>query len=80
MIYLFFGHFNKQFGSVSFLDLYLIHWPDAQVPGKSNREVRAETWSAMEELYEKGDIIIKPVLEKGIMVCFGIRRLIVRHI
>uniref|UniRef100_A0A8C5JS37 NADP-dependent oxidoreductase domain-containing protein n=2 Tax=Passerellidae TaxID=1729112 RepID=A0A8C5JS37_JUNHY len=35
-------------------DLYLIHWPDAQVPGKSNREVRAETWRAMEELYEKG--------------------------
>ncbi|RLW05684.1 hypothetical protein DV515_00004974, partial [Chloebia gouldiae] len=35
--------------------LYLIHWPDAQVPGKSNREVRAETWRAMEELYEKGD-------------------------
>ncbi|XP_037999642.1 uncharacterized oxidoreductase ZK1290.5-like [Motacilla alba alba] len=39
---------------VEYLDLYLIHWPDAQVPGKSNREVRAETWSAMEELYEKG--------------------------
>lgn len=54
-----FGHFNKQSGSVSFLDLYLIHWPDAQVPGKSNREVRAETWRAMEELYEKGDLITK---------------------
>ncbi|CAN8217681.1 unnamed protein product [Coccothraustes coccothraustes] len=39
---------------VEYLDLYLIHWPDAQVPGKSNREVRAETWRAMEELYEKG--------------------------
>ncbi|KAM9008362.1 putative oxidoreductase ZK1290.5 isoform 2-T2 [Ara ararauna] len=39
---------------VEYLDLFLIHWPDAQVPGKSNREVRAETWRAMEELYEKG--------------------------
>nr|XP_021152651.1 uncharacterized oxidoreductase ZK1290.5 [Columba livia] len=38
---------------VEYLDLYLIHWPDAHVPGKSNREVRAETWGAMEELYEK---------------------------
>uniref|UniRef100_A0A8C4XRF9 NADP-dependent oxidoreductase domain-containing protein n=1 Tax=Falco tinnunculus TaxID=100819 RepID=A0A8C4XRF9_FALTI len=39
---------------VEYLDLYLIHWPDTHVPGKSNREVRAETWGAMEELYEKG--------------------------
>ncbi|XP_067394463.1 glyoxal reductase-like isoform X2 [Emydura macquarii macquarii] len=39
---------------VQYLDLYLVHWPDAQVPGKSNREVRAETWRAMEDLYEKG--------------------------
>ncbi|KFV86875.1 putative oxidoreductase ZK1290.5, partial [Struthio camelus australis] len=41
---------------VEYLDLYLIHWPDARVPGKSNREVRAETWRAMEELYEKGGL------------------------
>ncbi|XP_053928883.1 sphingosine 1-phosphate receptor 1 isoform X4 [Cuculus canorus] len=39
---------------VEYLDLYLIHWPGANIPGKSNREVRAETWRAMEELYEKG--------------------------
>ncbi|XP_074688740.1 glyoxal reductase-like isoform X1 [Strix aluco] len=39
---------------VDYLDLYLIHWPDAHILGKSNREVRAETWRAMEELYEKG--------------------------
>ncbi|XP_054837498.1 uncharacterized oxidoreductase ZK1290.5-like isoform X2 [Eublepharis macularius] len=39
---------------VEYLDLFLVHWPDAHVPGKSNREVRAETWTAMEELYEKG--------------------------
>ncbi|KGL75846.1 putative oxidoreductase ZK1290.5, partial [Tinamus guttatus] len=39
---------------VEYLDLYLIHWPGAHVPDKSNREVRAETWRAMEELYEEG--------------------------
>ncbi|XP_029473925.1 uncharacterized oxidoreductase ZK1290.5-like isoform X2 [Rhinatrema bivittatum] len=39
---------------VEYLDLYLIHWPDGRIPGKSCREVRAETWGAMEELYEKG--------------------------
>ncbi|XP_051656679.1 uncharacterized oxidoreductase ZK1290.5-like isoform X5 [Manacus candei] len=39
---------------IEYLDLYLMHWPDAHVLGKSNREVRAETWRAMEELYEKG--------------------------
>uniref|UniRef100_A0A7M4F7N8 Prostaglandin F synthase-like n=1 Tax=Crocodylus porosus TaxID=8502 RepID=A0A7M4F7N8_CROPO len=39
---------------VEYLDLYLVHWPDAQVPGKSSREVRAETWRAMEELYATG--------------------------
>ncbi|XP_075473101.1 putative oxidoreductase YtbE isoform X6 [Ascaphus truei] len=35
-------------------DLYLMHWPDALVPGQSPREVRAETWRALENLYEKG--------------------------
>nr|XP_020644378.1 uncharacterized protein LOC110076521 isoform X1 [Pogona vitticeps]XP_020644382.1 uncharacterized protein LOC110076521 isoform X4 [Pogona vitticeps] len=39
---------------VEYLDLYLMHWPDAHIPGKSSREVRAETWKAMEELYDKG--------------------------
>ncbi|KAJ8011180.1 hypothetical protein DPEC_G00055490 [Dallia pectoralis] len=39
---------------VEYLDLYLIHWPDANVPGRSNREVRAETWRALEELYDEG--------------------------
>lgn len=80
LIYLFFGHFNKQSGSVSFLDLYLIHWPDAQVPSKCNREVRAETWRAMEELYEKGDTITEPTLEEGIIECCGIGKLIVRDV
>ncbi|KAK1163949.1 putative oxidoreductase ZK1290.5 [Acipenser oxyrinchus oxyrinchus] len=36
------------------LDLYLMHWPDCRSPGKSNREMRAETWRALEELYDEG--------------------------
>ncbi|KAJ8371973.1 hypothetical protein AAFF_G00297950 [Aldrovandia affinis] len=39
---------------VEYLDLYLMHWPDCTVPGRSNREVRAETWRALEELYDEG--------------------------
>nr|XP_060630000.1 uncharacterized oxidoreductase ZK1290.5-like isoform X1 [Anolis sagrei ordinatus] len=39
---------------VEYLDLYLVHWPDAHFPGKSSRDIRAETWRAMEELYETG--------------------------
>ncbi|NP_001376348.2 uncharacterized protein LOC119771270 isoform 1 [Gallus gallus] len=40
--------------SVLGLDLYPIHWLDTHVPGKRNQEFRAETWRAMEKLYEKG--------------------------
>ncbi|XP_069088285.1 uncharacterized oxidoreductase ZK1290.5-like isoform X2 [Pleurodeles waltl] len=39
---------------VDYIDLYLMHWPDAQIPGKSSREARAETWRALEELYDNG--------------------------
>uniref|UniRef100_A0A9J8AM14 Zgc:110366 n=1 Tax=Cyprinus carpio carpio TaxID=630221 RepID=A0A9J8AM14_CYPCA len=39
---------------VDYLDLYLMHWPDCMVPGVSSREVRAETWRALEELYDEG--------------------------
>lgn len=35
-------------------DLFLMHWPGSMRPGCSNREVRAETWRALEELYEEG--------------------------
>ncbi|XP_063283405.1 glyoxal reductase-like [Pelobates fuscus] len=39
---------------LEYLDLYLMHWPDAHVPGKTAREIRAETWQAMEDLYRRG--------------------------
>uniref|UniRef100_A0A1A7YV06 NADP-dependent oxidoreductase domain-containing protein n=1 Tax=Iconisemion striatum TaxID=60296 RepID=A0A1A7YV06_9TELE len=39
---------------VQYFDLYLMHWPEPQKPGCSNREMRAETWRALEELYEEG--------------------------
>ncbi|KAM3914840.1 putative oxidoreductase ZK1290.5 isoform 3-T3 [Leptodactylus fuscus] len=35
-------------------DLYLMHWPDAHIPGKSSREARADTWKALEDLYYRG--------------------------
>lgn len=35
-------------------DLYLMHWPDCMSPGRANREMRAETWRALEELYDEG--------------------------
>ncbi|NP_001017779.2 uncharacterized protein LOC550476 isoform 2 [Danio rerio] len=39
---------------VDYLDLYLMHWPDSMVPGRSSQEVRLETWRALEELYDEG--------------------------
>ncbi|KAF7222623.1 glyoxal reductase [Nothobranchius furzeri] len=39
---------------VQYFDLYLMHWPEAQQPSCSNREMRAETWRSLEELYEEG--------------------------
>lgn len=39
---------------VKYFDLYLMHWPGAFQTSRSNREVRAETWRALEELYEDG--------------------------
>ncbi|XP_036939861.1 glyoxal reductase isoform X1 [Acanthopagrus latus] len=39
---------------VKYFDLFLMHWPGSMRPGCSNREVRAETWRALEELYEEG--------------------------
>ncbi|XP_047188035.1 glyoxal reductase-like [Scophthalmus maximus] len=39
---------------VEYLDLYMLHWPASMQPGRSNRELRAESWRALEELYEEG--------------------------
>ncbi|XP_028986797.1 uncharacterized oxidoreductase ZK1290.5 [Betta splendens] len=39
---------------LDYFDLYLMHWPESLQPGCSNRKVRAETWRALEELYEEG--------------------------
>ncbi|XP_067846678.1 uncharacterized oxidoreductase ZK1290.5 isoform X2 [Heptranchias perlo] len=39
---------------VDYIDLYLMHWPDGIALGKTNQELRAETWQAMEELYDEG--------------------------
>uniref|UniRef100_UPI00398EEAB5 uncharacterized oxidoreductase ZK1290.5 n=1 Tax=Pristiophorus japonicus TaxID=55135 RepID=UPI00398EEAB5 len=38
---------------VDYIDLYLMHWPDGFAQGKTNRELRAETWQALEELYDE---------------------------
>ncbi|XP_038650670.1 glyoxal reductase isoform X1 [Scyliorhinus canicula] len=39
---------------LEYVDLYLMHWPDGNALGKTNRELRAETWQVMEELYDEG--------------------------
>ncbi|XP_042354296.1 glyoxal reductase [Plectropomus leopardus] len=39
---------------LEYFDLYLMHWPGSSRPGYSNREMRAETWRALEELYKEG--------------------------
>ncbi|KAM6918503.1 glyoxal reductase isoform 2-T2 [Xenentodon cancila] len=39
---------------IKYFDLYLMHWPGSFRSGCSNREMRAETWRALEELYKRG--------------------------
>ncbi|KAF3699321.1 putative oxidoreductase ZK1290.5 [Channa argus] len=39
---------------LQYFDLYLMHWPGSLRGGCSNREMRAETWRALEELYKEG--------------------------
>ncbi len=42
---------------LDYLDLYLIHWPaNTKQFGDKAKELNAETWRAMEELYEEGKI------------------------
>ncbi|KAM9789370.1 putative oxidoreductase ZK1290.5 [Neosynchiropus ocellatus] len=39
---------------VDYLDIYMLQWPGAMKPGANNREMRAESWRALEELYNEG--------------------------
>ncbi|XP_023132346.2 glyoxal reductase [Amphiprion ocellaris] len=54
---------------VEYFDLYLMHWPDPQRPGCSNREIRAETWRALEELYKE-----------GVCRAIGVSNFVIRHL
>ncbi|XP_074545401.1 putative oxidoreductase ZK1290.5 [Halichoeres trimaculatus] len=54
---------------VEYFDLYMMHWPEALNPGCSNREVRAETWRALEELYKE-----------GVCRAIGVSNFLVRHL
>lgn len=73
--------FFEDFDTISFPDLYLMHWPDTHVPGKSNQEVRAETWRAMEELYEKGNVIIKNLsLQKELQYVLGFGKSVMKGV
>lgn len=42
-----------------YLDIYLIHWPASKAVHKNWEEINAETWKAMEYLYNKG--IVKAI-------------------
>lgn len=39
---------------LSYVDLYLIHWPTASADTKESLNKREETWKAMEEIYRSG--------------------------
>ncbi|XP_062413885.1 glyoxal reductase [Pungitius pungitius] len=52
-----------------YFDLYLMHWPEATRPGCSNREMRAETWRALEELHKE-----------GLCSAIGVSNFLVRHL
>lgn len=41
---------------LDYLDLYLIHWPASHTRFEDWKEINAETWRALEELYEEGRI------------------------
>jgi diketogulonate reductase-like aldo/keto reductase len=39
---------------LSYVDLYLVHWPTASVDESETNNKREETWKAMEEIYKSG--------------------------
>ncbi|XP_047224318.1 glyoxal reductase [Girardinichthys multiradiatus] len=54
---------------VEYFDLYLMHWPESLKVGSSNREIRAETWRALEDLYKE-----------GVCHAIGVSNFLVRHL
>lgn len=42
--------------NTEYLDMYLIHWPASSVDNEDWKTLNAETWRAMEELYDEGRI------------------------
>ena len=56
------GHYHIIFYHVVPTDMYLIHWPMC-LPGTENpKQVLAESWKALEELYQEGEC---PGFEEG---------------
>ncbi len=39
---------------LAYVDLYMVHWPTADVEAKATMNRREETWKAMEEIYKSG--------------------------
>lgn len=59
---------------VSYLDLYLIHWPGAQgVPANSpdNARFRIEAWKAMIQLHDRG---------RGVLRAIGVSNFTPKHL
>ncbi|XP_074507055.1 putative oxidoreductase ZK1290.5 [Sebastes fasciatus] len=54
---------------VEYLDVYMLHWPDSMQPGSSNRELRAESWRALEDL-----------LEQGLCRSIGVSNFVIHHL
>ena len=52
-----------------YLDLLLIHWPANEIQFENWKEINAETWKAMEELYQSG--VVKTI---------GVSNFLVQHL
>lgn len=48
-----------------------MHWPDCAVLGRSNKDVRAETWRALEEMYDEGECVSPSCLLRVWYFCCG---------
>ncbi|XP_037643165.1 uncharacterized oxidoreductase ZK1290.5-like [Sebastes umbrosus] len=54
---------------VEYLDIYMLQWPNSMQPGSSNRELRAESWRALEDL-----------LEQGLCRSIGVSNFVIHHL